>query len=316
MKNRYPPLEARKTGFLPVSKIHTLYYEESGNPRGKPVVFLHGGPGSATDPGQRCFFNPEKYRIVLFDQRGTGKSRPYSCLEENTTWDLVRDIEALRQHLKIEQWMVFGGSWGSTLGLAYAITHPEAVSELILRGIFLGRKTDIHWFYQSGASRLFPDEFEKYQNHIPESERGDLIAAYQKRLSSDNPAVRKQAAQFWANWEGATLRLNFDAATFAQFTEEGRADAVARIECHYFRNHCFFPADNWILENIHRVRHIPGIIVHGRYDVICPLDSAWLLHRAWPEARLEIIPQAGHSASEPGITDALVRATDRFAGIG
>jgi len=315
MRKRYPPIEPNRTGFLPVSKEHTLYWEESGNPMGKPVIFLHGGPGSGTEPNHRCFFDPDKYRIILFDQRGCGKSRPHSSLIHNTTWDLVADIETLREMLHISEWVVFGGSWGSTLALAYAETHPSRVSALILRGIFLGRQKELDWFYQFGAHHLFPDEFEKYVSIIPLQERSDLIRAYHKRLISENAEERKKAAKHWSGWEAAALRLIYDPELYAQFTEDHKADAIARVECHYFLNHCFFKTDNWLIEEVHKIRHIPAVIIHGRYDIVCPFESAWDLHKAWPEASLEIIKDAGHAASEPGITDALIRATDRFVSL-
>lgn len=311
MRTKYPPIEPRKSGFLKVSK-HELYWEESGNPNGVPVIFLHGGPGSGTDPSHRCYFHPELYRIVLMDQRGCGKSRPHSSLEENTTWHLVDDIEALRQHLEIHKWVVFGGSWGSTLSLAYAETYPESVLGLILRGIFLGRPKELYWFYQFGAHHLFPDEWEKYVKIIPEEERDDLIGAYYRRLTSHDAAVRKRAAFLWSGWEGVALKLIYDPSLFLQFTEDFHADALARLECHYFVNRCFFKTDNWLIEQIARVRKIPGIIVQGRYDIVCPMLSAWDLHKAWPEAELQIIKDAGHAASEPGILDALICATDLF----
>lgn len=314
MKTKYPPIEPYQTGYLPVSGGHELYWEESGNPKGKPVIFLHGGPGSGTEPGHRCYFNPSLYRIVLMDQRGSGKSKPHSSLNENTTWHLVADVEALRKHLHIEQWVVFGGSWGSTLALAYAETHPTSVLALILRGIFLCRPLELHWFYQFGANLLFPDAWELYLDPIAEAERADLIQAYYRRLTAPDPDVRRQAAQAWSTWEGTALRLLPDPTLLHTFTEEYHADAIARIECHYFVHRAFFPTDNWLLEHVHRIRHIPGVIVHGRYDIICPLANAWELHKAWPEAKLEIIRDAGHSASEPGITDALIRATDHFSG--
>lgn len=312
MKTRYPPIEANYTAFLPVSSEHSLYYEESGNPKGKPVVFLHGGPGSGTEPSHRCFFDPEAYRIILFDQRGAGKSTPHASLNENTTWDLVADIEKLRLHLKIDQWVVFGGSWGSTLALAYAQTHPEVVLGLVLRGIFMGTNQELRWFYQFGAHHIYPDQFEKFLAVIPESERSDLIKAYYKRLISSDALVRKAAANSWATWEGATLRLLFDPNLFFQFTEESKADAIARIECHYFTNRCFFDTDTWLLDHVEKIRHIPATIIHGRYDIICPFETAWRLHKAWPEAKLEIIKDAGHAAGEVGITDALIRATDQL----
>jgi len=313
MRTKYPPIECFRSGFLEVGSGHRIYWEESGNPNGIPIVFLHGGPGSGTEPGHRCFFNPQIYRIVLLDQRGCGKSQPHSSLKDNTTWHLVADIEKLRAHLKIEKWVVFGGSWGSTLSLAYAETHPDRVLALILRGIFLGRKKELHWFYQFGAHHIFPDEWEKYLDPIPPSERADLISAYYRALTSSDLATRRRAAQAWAGWEGATLKLFFDPNQFLQFTQDDHADAIARIECHYFINHCFFDTDNWLIENVSKIRHIPAIIIQGRYDIICPMESAWELHKAWPEAEFEIVKDAGHAASEPSITDALIRAADYFA---
>jgi len=312
MRTKYPPIEPIRTGTLDVGSGHHLYWEESGNPNGTPVIFLHGGPGSCTNEGQRSFFHPEKYRIILMDQRGCGKSKPHAHLEHNTTWDLVSDIEKLRLFLNVDSWIVFGGSWGSTLALAYAETHPESVRALILRGIFMGRKKELRWFYQFGAHHIFADAWEKYLAPIPQEERGDLISAYYKRLTSTDSKIRKEAASAWARWEGINLRLQVDPSLCASFTESFHAEALARIECHYFMNNCFFPTDGWLLENVEKIRHIPGVIVHGRYDLVCPFESAWELHKAWPEAHFEIIPDAGHSASEPGITDALIRATDRF----
>lgn len=312
MRERYPPIEPYRSGHLTVSGIHSLYWEESGNPKGKPILFLHGGPGSGTDPSNRCFFDPAVYRIVLFDQRGSGKSTPHACLEQNTTWDLVADIEKLREHLHIDTWVVFGGSWGSTLALAYAETHPDRVKALIVRGIFLCRQEELHWFYQYGAHHLFPDRFEAFLAPIPPAERGNLIQAYYKRLTSPDAKVRQEAAQAWTVWEGSALKLRFDSALFQTFTEGFHADALARIECHYFIHKANFKTDNWLIEHAQALHKIPGVIVHGRYDIICPLSNAWDLHKAWPQANLEIIPDAGHAASEPGITDALIRATDRF----
>ena len=262
----------------------------------------------------RRFFHPGKYRVVLFDQRGCGKSTPHACLEENTTWDLVADVERLREHLGIARWQVFGGSWGSTLALAYAETHPERVTELVLRGVFLLRRKEIEWFYQEGASTLFPDAWEGYVGHIPEAERGDLVAAYHRRLTSDDPAVRLAAAKAWATWEGATSRLLPDPSLADSYAEDEFAVAFARIECHYFHNRGFFEVDGQLLRDVDRIRHVPGVIVQGRYDVVCPILSAWALHRAWPEADLVITPDAGHSAYEPSNSRALVAATDRFAG--
>ncbi len=312
MKAKYPPIEPYKTGFLDVGSGHQIYWEESGNPKGVPAIFLHGGPGSGTEPSHRGFFDPKVFRIVLIDQRGCGKSRPHSSLVDNTTWHLVDDIEKVRKHLKIDKWLVFGGSWGSTLSLAYAESHPECVLALVLRGIFLGRKKELHWFYQFGAHHLFPDEWEKYLDPIPMEERGDLMKAYYRRLISKDAAERRRAASAWAGWEGATLKLIFDPNLFLQFTEGDHADAVARIECHYFVNHCFFKTDNWLLEQIGKIRRVPSRIIQGRYDIVCPMESAWDLHKAWPEAEFEVIKDAGHAASEPGIADGLVRATDYF----
>jgi proline iminopeptidase len=311
MKSKYPPIDPYRTGFLEVPG-HELYWEESGNQFGLPVIFLHGGPGSGTEPGHRCYFDPKIYRIVLMDQRGCGKSKPHSNLKDNTTWHLVGDIETLRKHLKIDRWVVFGGSWGSTLSLAYAETHPNQVLALVLRGIFLGRPKELKWFYQFGAHHIFPDEWEKYLAPIPSSEREDLLQAYYRRLTSSDEIVRKKAASAWSGWEGATLKLIFDPSLFIEFTEDAHADALARVECHYFVNRCFFRTDNWLIENIEAIRHIPAIIVQGRYDIVCPVESAWELHKAWPEAQFELIKDAGHAASEPGITDALIRATDYF----
>jgi proline iminopeptidase len=310
----YPPIEPFKTGRLRVSPIHEIYFEESGNPTGKPAVFLHGGPGGGTDAKQRRYFHPEKYRIILFDQRGCGKSTPYASLDGNTTWDLVADIEKLRAHLGIERWQVFGGSWGSTLALAYAQTHPDRVTELVLRGIFLLRKQEIEWFYQRGASILYPDAWEPFLAHIPEDERGDMLSAYYRRLTSDDPAVRLAAAKVWSGWEGATSKLLPDASFTKSYEADDFAVAFARIEAHYFANKGFLESDDQLLRNAARIRHISGVIVQGRYDVVCPMESAWALHRAWPEAELLITADGGHSASEPANSRALVAATDRFAG--
>lgn len=310
----YPPIEPHRTGMLEVSALHRVYFEESGNPEGRPVVFLHGGPGGGTEPKQRRFFHPEKYRIVLFDQRGCGKSEPYDSLESNTTWDLVEDIEKLRLHLGIERWQVFGGSWGSTLALAYAERHPDRVTELILRGVFLLRRSEIEWFYQNGASVLYPDAWEAFRDHIPESERGDLLSAYHRRLTSEDPQVRLAAAKVWSGWEGRTSRLIPDTEFVEHYEDERFAQAFARIEVHYFVNRGFLETDDQLLRDADRIRRIPGVIVQGRYDVVCPMTSAWDLHRAWPEADLIITPDCGHSAFDPPNSRALVAATDRFAG--
>jgi proline iminopeptidase len=313
MKTLYPEIEPFATGRLKVSPVHELYYEEVGNPRGKPVVFLHGGPGGGIVTDYRRYFNPELYRVVLFDQRGSGKSTPHASLEDNTTWHLVADIELLREHLGIDTWQVFGGSWGSTLALAYAETHPDRVRELVLRGIFLCRPKEIQWFYQDGASAIFPDVWEEYLKGIPETERADMVSAYYRRLTSEDYAVRLAAARAWSIWEGSTSKLFFDPSMIEKFADPEFALAFARIECHYFMNNSFFESDNYLIENVGRIRPIPSVIVQGRYDVVCPMMSAWDLHWAWPEAQLHIIPDAGHSISEPGIIDALVEATDNFA---
>jgi len=311
----YPALRARLRGRLRVSPLHELFYEESGNPEGKPVVFLHGGPGGGTNPQMRRFFDPRRYRIVLFDQRGCGRSTPHASLEQNTTWDLVEDTEKLRAHLGIERWQVFGGSWGSTLALAYAQRHPERVTELVLRGIFLLRRSELDWFYQSseGAAALFPDLWEHYIAPIPEDERYDMMGAYYRRLTSTDAAERVAAARAWSIWEGATSHLRTDPGYVAKFRDAEYAAAFARIECHYFVNGGFLESDDQLLRDVPRIRHIPATIVQGRYDVVCPMRSAWHLHRAWPEAELVVVPDAGHSAFEPGIARALRRATDRFA---
>jgi proline iminopeptidase len=312
MRTLYSEIEPYDHGMLPVSPVHTLYYEQCGNPQGTPAVFLHGGPGGGLIPDYRRYFDPQAYRIVLFDQRGAGRSTPHASLEENTTWHLVADIEKLREHLGIDSWLVFGGSWGSTLSLAYAETHPERVRALALRGIFLCRRSEIRWFYQHGASEIFPDRFEDYISIIPEEERGDVVAAYYRRLTSEDEAVRLAAARAWSTWEGGTLKLIPDAKLIADFDAPHKALSLARIECHYFMNDAFMESENQLVANVGRIRHIPAVIVQGRYDVVCPARSAWDLHKAWPEADLRIIPDAGHAASEPGIVDALVEATDRF----
>ena len=311
----YPPVKAYRTGRLRVSDLHEIYFEESGNQQGKPAVFLHGGPGGGTDPKMRRFFDPARYRIVLFDQRGCGKSRPHAELRQNTTWDLVEDIERLREHLGIERWLVFGGSWGSTLALAYAQKHPVRVTELVLRGIFLLRRWELEWFYQNsgGAAALFPDLWEQYLEPIPPAERSDLMRAYYARLTSEDPAVRAGAARAWSGWEGATSYLRTSKQYVAKFAAGAYAEAFARIECHYFVHGGFFRSDAQLLEDVGRIRHIPAVIVQGRYDVVCPMRSAWDLHRAWPEADLRIVPDAGHSAFERGNLHELVSATDRFA---
>ncbi|AFY03063.1 prolyl aminopeptidase [Bdellovibrio bacteriovorus] len=312
MREFYPALEPFNKGMLKVSDLHTLYWEECGNPQGKPVVFLHGGPGGGVHPDHRRFFDPKTYRIILFDQRGSGQSLPCAELRENSTWDLVKDTETIREMLKIDKWVVFGGSWGSTLALAYAITHPERVKALVLRGIFLCRPSEIQWFYQEGASHIFPDVWDEYLKPIPENERHDLVAAYYKRLTHENADVRLEAAKAWSKWEAATSRLIVDPKAVDEFDDPEYALSFARIECHYFTNNAFFKTNNWLLENVDKIRHIPGAIVQGRYDVVCPAKSAWELHKAWPEAKFTIIPDSGHAAAEPGTRSALIEATDSF----
>jgi proline iminopeptidase len=312
MRSFYPEIEPYRSGRLKVSGLHEIYYEESGNPAGKPVVFVHGGPGGGSGAWHRRFFDPASYRIVLFDQRGCGRSTPHSCLEENTTWHLVADMERIRETLGIEQWVVFGGSWGSTLALAYAETHPDRVKGLVLRGIFLLRPLELRWFYQEGCSLIYPDAWEGYLAPIPPTERGDMIAAYHRRFTSTDAAVRREATRAWSMWEAATSKLLPDPAFVESFGEDRFADAFARIECHYFMNGGFFTHPDQLLDDASRIRHIPGVIVQGRYDVVCPMTSAWELHRRWPEAELKVVPDAGHAASEPGIVHQLVEATDRF----
>jgi proline iminopeptidase len=313
MRTLYPDIEPFDSGMLPVDDRHTLYYEQCGNPQGKPVVLLHGGPGAGCSAKMRRFHDPAKYRIVLFDQRGSGRSTPHADLVDNTTWDLVDDIERLRDKLAIDRWQVFGGSWGSTLALAYAQTHPERVSELVLRGIFMLRRWELEWFYQQGASRLFPDAWEPYRDAIPEAERDDFIAAYHRRLTSPDEATRLAAARAWSVWEGATSFLRVDPGFVIGHEDAAFALAFARIENHYFVNGGFFETDDQLLRNVGRIADIPGVIVHGRYDVVCPIQSAWDLHRAWPKAELLVSPTSGHSAFEAENIDALVAATDRVA---
>ncbi|KAG5184419.1 prolyl aminopeptidase [Tribonema minus] len=295
LKELYPPLEPYNSGCLRVPKVHSIYWEESGNPQGKPVVFLHGGPGSGCSAGSRQFFDPAKYRIVCIDQRGAGRSTPRGCLEDNTTWHLVADIERVRELLGIDKWQVFGGSWGSTLALSYAESHPERVQELVLRGVFMLRPQELKWFYQEGANFIFPDAWEAYKEAIPPEERSDYLLAYRKRLTSPNDAVRLAAAKAWSKWE-----MSF-----------------ARIENHFFIHQGWFPHPDYLLSNVDRVRHIPAVIVQGRYDVVCPMITSWELHRAWPEAEYIVSMKArsltGHSAVPPPIISELVTATDRFA---
>lgn len=313
LRTLYPAIEPYRTGMLRVAPEHELYFEECGNPDGKPVVFIHGGPGAGCDVRARRFFDPDAYRIVLFDQRGCGRSRPHASLVDNTTWHLVADMEKLRAHLGIDRWQVFGGSWGSTLALAYSQSHPERVTETVLRGIFMLRQSELKWFYQEGASAIFPDRFENYRSAIPESERHDYIAAFYRRLTGNNREEMVKAARAWSVWEAATSFLHVNNDMISKWDGEDFAIAIARIECHYFVNKGFLQSEDQLLRNVDRIRHIPCVIVQGRYDVVCPMQSAWDLHKAWPEADFKIVADAGHSAFEPGITHELVSATDRYA---
>ncbi len=313
MRELYPPRKPYNEGELKVSDLHTIHFEESGNPKGKPIVLLHGGPGGGCPPFYRQYFDPEKWRLVMFDQRGCGQSKPHAELQENTTWDLVNDIEKLREYLNIQQWVVFGGSWGSTLSLAYSQTHPDRCKGLILRGIFMLRQKEIRWFYQEGASYIFPDAWEEYVKPIPIHERDDLLTAYYQRLTSPDAQIRLEAARAWSIWEGSTSKLFPDLDLKQSFGIDAFAEAFARIECHYFINKGFIDPEDKLLLNIDRIRKIPAVIVQGRYDVVCPMISAWELHRAWPEAEFIVVADAGHSMSEPGIRTCLMEATDKFA---
>ncbi|MFN3513870.1 MAG: prolyl aminopeptidase [Phenylobacterium sp.] len=306
----FPENEPFAHGWLSTEGPHEIYYEECGAPSGKPCVILHGGPGGAINPTMRRFFDPAKWRMALFDQRGCGRSRPNASLEDNTTWTLIEDIERLRVHLGVEKWTVFGGSWGSTLALAYAIKHPDRVEALVLRGVFLLTEPELKWFYQGGAAMLFPDAWERFCAPIPPEERGDMMGAYHRRLTGADRKVQAEAAAAWSQWEGDTISIRGPEARPAKFNEIDFAVAFARIECHFFMNGGFFPEENWILNNIEAIRRIPGWIVQGRFDVVTPLASAWALKSAWPEAQFDIVWDAGHASTEPGIVDALVRATD------
>ncbi|MGL4525510.1 MAG: prolyl aminopeptidase [Aestuariivirga sp.] len=308
----YPEIQPFQRGRLKVSALHEIYFEQCGNPRGQPAVVLHGGPGGGITPFLRQMHDPSHYRIILFDQRGCGQSTPHAELAENTTWDLVADMERLRQHLGIDRWQVAGGSWGSTLALAYAETHPERVTELVVRGIFTVRRSEIEWFYQCGADALFPDVWETYVAPIPEAERHDLIAAYHRRLTGADPAAQLACARAWSQWEGATLSLLPDPRRVSEFGADRFALAFARIECHYFENRGFFARDGQLIDDAHWLKGIPGVIIQGRYDVVTPMVTAWDLHKAWSEAEFVVVPDAGHTATEPGIADAVISATDRF----
>ena len=312
-RNMFSAIEPNFTGLLPVGDGHEIYYEECGNPNGKPGVYVHGGPGGGSNPDQRRVFDPDLYRIILFDQRGCGNSKPNASLENNTTWDLVADMERLRQHLGIERWVVCGGSWGSTLSLAYAQTHPECVSALILRGIFTLRRKELDWYYQGGAGAIFPDEWEKFVAPIPEGERDDLIGAYYRRLTSDRPALQREAARAWSMWEGSTINLLQRPAQIESYGNEAFSIAFARIETHFFYHRGFFESDDWLLSHVDCIRRIPTTIIQGRYDVCTPMMTAWDLHNVFPEADFEVVGDAGHAFDEPGIAHCLVNATDRYA---
>jgi proline iminopeptidase len=312
MKDLYSPIEPYKTHRLDVTGGHQLYLEEVGNPAGIPILFLHGGPGACCEAYHRRFFDPAVYRVVLFDQRGCGRSTPHASLVQNTTWDLVEDIESIRKVLGIDRWLLFGGSWGSTLALAYAQQHRDRVIGMVLRGIFLCREREIDWFYQVGASRVFPDYWEDYLAPIPETERGDLLQAYYRLLTGDDEIKRMAAAKAWSIWEGRTASLRANSAVVDFFSHPHTALSLARIESHYFVNHAFLRPDQ-LLQDAHKLQGMPGVLVQGRYDLICPMESAWQLHQAWEGSELIVIPDAGHSAAEPGIRSALIETTDRFA---
>lgn len=315
LRSYYPEIEPYAAGHLDVGNGHQIYWERIGTPGAKPAVFLHGGPGGGLTPSQRRVFDPARYDVLLFDQRGCGKSRPFAELEHNTTWDLVADIERLRQMVGVEQWLVFGGSWGSSLALAYAQKHPERVSELVLRGIFTLRRWELLWYYQHGASLLFPDKWERFIAPIPPAERGDMIAAYRRRLTSPDRDLRLGAAREWARWEGETITLLPDPQVSDAFYGDEYALAFARIENHYFV-HAGWMDEGQLIRDAEKLRDIPGVIVQGRYDIACPPQTAWDLHQAWPEAEFIMVEGQGHALSQPGILHHLIETTDRFAGGG
>ncbi len=312
MKKLYPKIEPYNEFKLKVSNLHTIHIEESGNKNGKPIIFLHGGPGGGIEPIYRQYFDPNKWRIIIFDQRGCGKSTPHADITENTTWDLISDIEGIRNYLNITKWVVFGGSWGSTLALSYSISHPDRCKALILRGIFMIRKKEINWFYQEGASNIYPDAWENYIAPIPKNERNNLVLAYYKRLTSNNNSIRLEAAKAWSFWEASTSKLIQSQDYLHHFDNPKVAEAFARIECHYFVNGGFFKNEDWIINNIKYIRHIPTVIIQGRYDIVCPMISAWELHKAFPEANFEIVQNAGHSMTEEGITNKLIKYSNLY----
>lgn len=313
LRTLYPEIEPFETGFMDVGDGHTIYWERVGTRGAKPAVFLHGGPGGGFSPAHRRQFDPALYDVLLFDQRGCGKSTPHAGLEANTTWHLVADIERLREMVGAQKWLVFGGSWGSTLALAYSQTHPERVSELVVRGIYTLTKAELDWYYQFGVSEMFPDKWERFIAPIPQAERGDLMAAYRRRLTGDDKAARIEAAKAWSLWEGETITLLPQPETSDKFGEDDFALAFARIENHYFV-HGGWLDEGQLLRDAHKLRGIPGLIVHGRYDMPCPARYAWQLHKGWPDAEFFLIEGAGHAYSEPGILDRLIYATDKFAG--
>lgn len=303
-------------GWLSTGGPHEIFYEQCGVPAGRPCLIMHGGPGGAISRTMRRFFDPTKWRMTLFDQRGCGRSRPNASLEDNTTWALIEDIERLREHLGIDKWCVFGGSWGSTLALAYAITHPARVESLVLRGVFLLTEKELAWFYQGGAAMLFPDAWARFCAPIPEAERGDMMSAYHKRLTDPDQSIQSEVARAWSQWEGDTISIRGPEAQPSKFNEVDFALTFARIECHFFVNYGFFPAPDWIVRNAEKLSNIPGWIVQGRFDVVTPMDAAWRLKAAWPQAHLEVVWDAGHASTEPGVVDALVRATDQALIVG
>lgn len=313
LRTLYPEIEAYETGFLDTGDGHSIYYERAGTRGGKPAVFLHGGPGGGISPSHRRLFDPKLYDVMLFDQRGCGKSTPNASLENNTTWHLVADIERLREKIGVDEWLVFGGSWGSTLALAYAEKYPERVSELVVRGIYMCTRPELEWFYQLGVSEMFPDKWEKFVAPIPEDERHDMMAAYHRRLTGDNREKQIEAAIAWSSFEGQIITLLPEPSTADHFVDPDYALAFARIENHYFVHGCWFE-EGQLLRDAHRLSDIPGTIVHGRYDMPCPARYAWALHKAWPKADFHLIEGAGHAYSEPGILDQLIRATDKYAG--